>query len=156
MWFIGILRYVKYKVLMGKPLAGPLQPRAAFSKVWKKIKLQACFSHGSPWYKNILITRDPTSERVKDCGEFRVHRGHKSLCFSIVLLYWLLLSRFPIVRFHWVQSNLASSTIMKSHRTVHVPIGCYLSFQISHFPRCNFNASKSLPATSLFVSANRL
>ena len=57
---------------------------------------------------------------------------------------------FSIERFHWLQSNLKSREIPKPHRTVHVPIGCYFTFQIPHFPRCN------IPAISLFVSARRL
>ena len=53
-------------------------------------------------------------------------------------------------RFYWLQSKLESLAILKSHRTVQVPIGCYFTFQISHFHRCNFSASKSLPVTSLY------
>ena len=41
------------------------------------------------------LTRNAAAERVKDSGEFIFffHRGHKSLCFSIV-------------RFHWLQAKL--------------------------------------------------
>ena len=58
---------------------------------------------------------------------------------------------FSIVQFYWLESNLQSRAILKSHRTVHVPIGCHFTFQIPHILRCNFNASKSL-----LLNANRL
>ena len=85
-----------------------------------------------------FIMWDATDEHVKDLGEWS----------QFALL-------FSCAGFHWLQSNLESHAILKSHRTVHVPIGCYFTFQIAHFLCCNLNAN-SLPATSLFVSANRL
>ena len=67
------------------------------------------------------------------------YRGHKSPYFTIV-------------RFHWVQLNLELRAILKSHRT---PIGCHFHLSNSTF-HCHLNAIKTLPATSLFVSANRV
>ena len=82
-----------------------------------------------------------------------------SSCSPIAVLLYNAISLaryFSILRVYWLQSNLESRAILKSHSMVHVPIGCYFTFQIPHFPRCNFNASKSLSATSFVVSANRL
>ena len=75
--------------------------------------------------------------------------------FFYCIVHWLL-SRFSIVRYHWIHSNVESRAVLKSHRTVHVPFGCYFTFQIPLFPRCIFYASNSLRATSFFVNANRL
>ena len=86
------------------------------------------------------FSRDAAAER-DGCGTFK-QRGLKSQCFSIVRCHWLLVYCISIVQFHWLQSNLESRAPLKSHRTVHVPVG---------FLRCKFNASMSLPVTSVFV-----
>ena len=69
-----------------------------------------------------------------------------------------LLRHFIGSRCHFplFQPTLESRAMLMSNRTIHVQIGCHFSFQFPHSPRCNFNASKSLPATSLLVSSNRL
>ena len=50
---------------------------------------------------------------------------------------------------HWLQLNLESRAVLKSHRTVHVPVVCYVTFPISLFPRCDINANKSSPVTKV-------
>ena len=62
------------------------------------------------------------------------YRGHKSPCFSIVdsigsscrvfllcnyIGSWCRVLFYCIVRFHWLQSNVESRAILKSHSTVH-------------------------------------
>ena len=98
------------------------------------LQIQPLVSAGiEPGILNHATLRYSTDESVLDSQNvlFCFHCGHKSPCFSVV-------------RFHWLQSSLASRAILKSHRTVHVPIGCYFTLQIPPFPRFNFNASKSL------------
>ena len=77
--------------------------------------------------------QDAAGERVKDFCSF-LYRGHKSSCF-----FYCVISLAP--------AQLASRAILKSHKTMHVPIGGYFTFQIPHFPRYNSNGSKSIPAT---------
>ena len=67
------------------------------------------------------------------------HRGHKLRCFLLCNSIGSTCHVSPLCNLYWLQPNLH-----------HMPISCFFTFQILHFPCCNLNASKSLPATSLF------
>ena len=69
------------------------------------------------------------------------HENKSRLALGVVSFYCAI-SLAPV--------QLRITAILTSQRTVHVPTGCSL-----HLSNFNFNASKSLPATTLFVSTDR-